>query len=37
MIEIFYKFQGLTSSSPEIVSSHWIEKLLKKGHFGIIA
>ena len=32
-----YKFQGNTSSSPEIISSHHMEKLLKKGHFGVIA
>jgi hypothetical protein len=32
-----YKFQGITSDSPEIISSHHMEKLLKKGYFGVIA
>jgi hypothetical protein len=32
-----YKFQGITIDSPEIISSHGIEKLLKKGHSGVIA
>jgi hypothetical protein len=32
-----HKLQGLTSRSPEIISSHRMEKLLKKGHSGIIA
>jgi hypothetical protein len=32
-----YKFHGITTSSPEVISSHRIEKLLKKGHFGVIA
>jgi hypothetical protein len=32
-----YKFQGITSGSPEIISSHRMEKLLKKGHSGVIA
>jgi hypothetical protein len=32
-----YKFQGITTGSPEIISSHRMEKLLKKGHCGIIA
>jgi hypothetical protein len=31
-----YKFQGITASSPEIISSHHRENLLKKGHFGVI-
>ena len=31
-----YKFQGITASSPEIISSHRMEKLLKKGHSGVI-
>jgi hypothetical protein len=31
-----YKFQGITVSSPEIISSHRMEKLLKKGHSGVI-
>ena len=30
-----YKFQGIIVDSPEIISSHCMEKLLK-GHFGII-
>jgi hypothetical protein len=32
-----YKFQGITTSSPEIISSHRMEKLLKKGHSSVIA
>jgi hypothetical protein len=32
-----YKFQGITLGSPEIISSHRMEKLLKKGHSGVIA
>jgi hypothetical protein len=32
-----YKFQGITASSPEIISSHHMENLLKKGHSGVIA
>jgi hypothetical protein len=32
-----YKFQGIIVDSPEIISSHCMEKLLKKGHSGIIA
>jgi hypothetical protein len=32
-----YKFQGITISSPEIISSHRMEKLLKKGHSGVIS
>jgi hypothetical protein len=32
-----YKFQGIIVSSPEIISSHRMEKLLKKGHSGIIS
>jgi hypothetical protein len=32
-----YKFQGITVGSPEIISSHRMEKLLKKGHSGVIA
>jgi hypothetical protein len=31
------KFQGITAGSPEIISSHRMEKLLKKGHSGVIA
>jgi hypothetical protein len=32
-----YKFQGITFGSPKIISSHRMENLLKKGHYGIIA
>jgi hypothetical protein len=32
-----YKFQGITAGSPEIIRSHRKEKMLKKGHFGVIA
>jgi hypothetical protein len=32
-----YKFQGITIGSPEIISSHHMEKMLKKGHSGVIA
>ncbi len=32
-----YEFQGITSGSPEIISSYHMEKLLKKGHSGVIA
>jgi hypothetical protein len=32
-----YKFQGIIIGSREIINSHCMEKLLKKGHFGIIA
>jgi hypothetical protein len=32
-----YKFQGIIVGSPEIISSHRMEKLLKKGHYGVIA
>jgi hypothetical protein len=32
-----YKFQGITTSSPKIISSHCMENLLKKGHYGIIS
>jgi hypothetical protein len=32
-----YNFQCITGGSPEIISSHCMEKLLKKGHFGVIA
>jgi hypothetical protein len=32
-----YKFQGMIVGSPEVISSHHMEKLLKKGHFGVIA
>jgi hypothetical protein len=32
-----HKFQGITAGSPEIISSHRMEKLLKKGHSSVIA
>jgi hypothetical protein len=32
-----YKFQGITAGSPEIISSHRMEKILKKGHSSFIA
>jgi hypothetical protein len=32
-----YKFQGITTGSPEIISSHRMETLLKKGHSGVIS
>jgi hypothetical protein len=32
-----HKFQGITTGSPEIISSHRMEKLLKKGHSSVIA
>jgi hypothetical protein len=32
-----YKFQGITVSSPEIISSHHMENPLKKGHSSVIA
>jgi hypothetical protein len=32
-----YKFQGIIVGSLEIISSHHMEKLLKKGHSGIIS
>jgi hypothetical protein len=32
-----YKFQGIIIGSPEIISSHRMEKMLKKGHSGIIS
>jgi hypothetical protein len=32
-----YKFQGIVPGSPEVISSHCMEKLLKKGHFGVIS
>jgi hypothetical protein len=32
-----HKFQGITAGSPEIINSHRMEKLLKKGHSGVIA
>jgi hypothetical protein len=32
-----YKFQGITIGSPEVISSHCMEKLLKKGHSSVIS
>jgi hypothetical protein len=32
-----YKFQGITTGSPKVIISHRMEKLLKKGHSGVIA
>jgi hypothetical protein len=32
-----YKFQGITTGFPEIISSHHMEKLLKKGHSSTIS
>ena len=32
-----YTLQGLQVGSPEIISSHWMEKLLKKGNHGVIS
>jgi hypothetical protein len=32
-----YKFQGITTGSPKIISSHRMEKLLKKCHSGVIS
>jgi hypothetical protein len=32
-----YKFQGIIVGSPEVISSHRMEKLLKKGHSSVIA
>jgi hypothetical protein len=32
-----YKFQGITVGSLEVISSHRMEKMLKKGHSGVIA
>jgi hypothetical protein len=32
-----YMFQGITIGSPEIISSHCMEKILKKSHSGVIA
>ena len=32
-----YKFQGITVGSPEIISSHHMENLLKKNYSGVIA
>jgi hypothetical protein len=32
-----YKFQGINAGSPEIINSHRMENLLKKGHSGAIS
>jgi hypothetical protein len=32
-----YKFQGIIAGSPKVISSHRMEKLLKKGHSGVIS
>ena len=32
-----HKFQGITAGAPEVISSHRMEKLLKKGHSGVIS
>jgi hypothetical protein len=32
-----YKFQGIIVGSPEVISFHGMEKLLKKGHSGVIS
>jgi hypothetical protein len=32
-----YNFQGIILGSPEIISSHRMEKMLKKGHSGVIS
>ena len=32
-----YKFQGIIVGSPKIISSHRMENLLKKGHYGVIS
>jgi hypothetical protein len=32
-----YKFQGITAGSPEVISSHRMEKLLKKVHSSVIS
>jgi hypothetical protein len=32
-----YKFQGIIVGSPEIISSHHMEKMLKKGHSDVIS
>jgi hypothetical protein len=32
-----HKFQGITVGSPEVISSHRMKKLLKKGHSGVIS
>jgi hypothetical protein len=32
-----YKFQGITTGSPEVISSHCMENMLKKGHSNVIS
>jgi hypothetical protein len=32
-----YKFQGITSGSPKIISSHCMENMLKECHSGVIS
>jgi hypothetical protein len=32
-----YKFQGIIVVSPEVISSHRMEKMIKKGHSGVIS
>jgi hypothetical protein len=32
-----YKFQGINVGSPEVISSHRMEKILKKGHSSVIS
>jgi hypothetical protein len=32
-----YKFQGITISSPKMISSHRMENMLKKGHSDVIS
>ena len=32
-----YLLQGIKTNPPEIISSHYMEKLLKKGHLAIIS
>jgi len=31
-----YKFQGITTGSPKIISSHRMENMLRKGHYSVI-
>jgi hypothetical protein len=32
-----HQFQGIIAGLPEIISSHRMENILKKGHYGIIS
>jgi hypothetical protein len=32
-----YTLEGIQVGTPKIISSHWMKKLLKKGHHGVIA